>query len=205
MFVDRIEKVGEADVVVPLPEGDYAALAVITDHWTDTDSGRVGEQRRIKIIMLEGEKIPVGGQERAILDYTVIANDPDAAVQNLISQVQIHRASNHFTPPQRTTPRVRRAPRTSSLQVRMKRRDGTLIEVPATARAIPIQATDPTKPGDGAPIPLSDELRQSFDVLARPVEQWRGLRVLYEPMPDATELHEAEVEADIQGAPDASR
>lgn len=32
MFVDRIETVGEADVVVPLPEGDYAAHAVITDH-----------------------------------------------------------------------------------------------------------------------------------------------------------------------------
>lgn len=194
MFVDRIEKVGESNVVVPLPEGDYAAHAVITDHWTETGTGRVGEQRRIKITMLEGEKIPIGGQEGAILDYTVIAKDLDVAVQNLISQVQIRRASNHFTPPQRTTPRARLASRTSSRHVQLKRPDGTVIEIPATARAIPIKAIDPTKPGDGAPIPLSDELRQSFDVLARPVEQWRGLRVLYEPTPDATELHEAEVE-----------
>jgi hypothetical protein len=154
--------------------------------------------------MLDGEKIPVGGQESAILDYTVIAKDLDVAVQNLISQVEVRRAGNHFTPSQ-TTRRPRLAPRTTSRQVRMKRADGTVIEVPATTRAIPIQATDPTKTGDCAPIPLSDKLRESFDVLALPVEQLRGRRVLYAPTPDSTEVHEAEVEPDIEEAQGTSK
>lgn len=203
MFVDRIETVGEADVVVSLPEGDYAAHAVITDRWTDTDRGRVGEQRRIKITMLDGEKIPIGGQERAILDYTVIAKDLEVAVQNLISHVQSSRAGNHFTSSQ-TTRRPRLAPRTTSRQVRMKRADGTVIEVPATTRAIPL-AIDPTKTGYCAPIPLSDKLRESFDVLALPVDQLRGRRVLYTPSPDSTEGHEAEIEPDIEEAQGTSK
>ena len=79
--------------------------------------------------------------------------------------------------------------------VRLRKLDGTSVQVPAGTKAIPIQRTSaPASPEHDERIPMTADLRSAFDVLARPIEQYEGRLVMYEPTPGATELHEATVE-----------
>lgn len=184
MIRDQGGTVGESDVIIPLPEGDYAGHAVIRG------SDQAGAKRRITITMLEGENIPFCEPDGVITNYEVIAEDLNGAVKDLVHVVNMRRSSNHYSARRRPATRaVQRVAMETLHKVRLTRSDGVVVEVPANTRALPLE---PTSPGTSAKniYPLFN----GFDDLAMWIERWPGKCVFYKPTPDSTELHVGTVE-----------
>lgn len=184
----------ETDLVVQLPEGNYAAHAVM-GVW-DMSSWR--SEPIIEITMREGHKIPIG-PDHHITGYQVLAPTFNKALEELISKVRSHRYSNNFKAPPFALS-VNAPPIEPNAKgwnvVRLRKLDGTAVRVPAGTKAIPLQQVDSTSPPSDERIPMTDKLRSAFEVLALPIERYVGHLVAYEPTPGATELHEAIVEGE---------
>lgn len=184
----------ETDLVVQLPEGNYAAHAVM-GVW---DMAPQRNEPIVEITMREGHKIPLSPNNN-LTGYQVLAPTFNKALEELISKVRSHRYANNFTAPPFALS-VKAPPLEPNAKgwsmVRLRKLDGTAAHVPAGTKAIPIQQVDPTAPPSNERIPMTDKLRSAFDVLASPIEKFTGHLVLYEPNPGATELHEATVEGE---------
>lgn len=191
----------ETDLVVQLPEGNYAAHAIM-GMW---EMSPWRNEPIVEIMMQEGHKIPIGPDQH-ITGYQVLAPTFNKALEELISKVRSHRYSNNFKAPPFALSVKAPSPVLSAKgrsMVRLRKLDGAAVLVPAGTRAIPIQQIDPTSPPREERIAMTDKLRSAFDVLAVPIERYIGHLVAYEPTPGAAELHEAIVEVE-QGAPGAS-
>lgn len=192
----------ETDMTVQLPEGNYAAHAVMGIF----PLSPVRQEPIVEITMREGHKIPVGGSDKHITGYTALVPTFDKALEELIYQVRTRRQRNGFTAPpfaSSVEPKIPQPNAKGWTMVRLRRLDGTTALVPAGTKAIPLQQVDSTSPPSDERIPMTDKLRSAFEVLALPIEKYVGHLVAYEPSPGATELHEAVVE-DEQGASDAT-
>lgn len=182
------------DVIVQLPEGNYAAHAVLGPLRMFSDR----DETVVEIIMQKGHEIPVG-PEQHFPWYQVLAPTFDKALEELISKVRSHRfASNFSAPPFALSVKVL-PPTPNGPPVRLRKLDGTTTQVPGGTKAIPIvreRTAAPASPQQYARIEMTGSLRAAFDRLAGPIERFAGRTVLYEPTPGAAELHEAIVEGE---------
>lgn len=193
--------IAETAMTVQLPEGNYAAHAVMGIF----PLSPVRQEIIVEITMREGHKIPVGGAEQYITRYAALVPTFNKALEELTYQVRIRRQRNGFTAPPFASSVEAPPPQPNAKgwsMVRLRKLDGTAALVPAGTKAIRIQQVDTSLPPSDERIPMTEKLRSAFEVLALPIERYLGHLVAYEPTPGASELHEAIVESE-KGAPEA--
>ena len=183
----------ETDMVVQLPEGNYAARAVLGSFALSPETN----EPIVEITMREGHKIPVGGSDQYITAYAVRAPTFNKALEELIFQVRSRRRSSGLTPPPFASSVEAQYPEPNApgwSMVRLRRLDGTAAQVPAGTKVIPLKQGEP--PQHEARIPMTASLRSSLYDIGVPIERYAGRWVMYEPTPGAAEVHEARVEGE---------